>query len=451
MKKKMAGQTTKNMAVKTTKCLCAVLAVLALTACSNSSPDDDGNGNDNHIWHVTLQASMNGTTNRVLTPGDGNAIIASFEANDEVVVVDADGSTVVGILKAKTAGGSATLEGPLNNSTLAVDEDVTLHYLSNTPNYDNQTGTLEAISSYAVGTLKVKTLTPLTFVANSVSLAPRQSVTKFSFKDKDTNAPVNVKTFGIAAPGLVQSIAADALFTETVGAVTGTLLTPSPDVYVALRNNTAAKQTYSFYISDDAGNWYTGTKNANLANGKNYTATVTLTKLATTLSSSSAEGDVGVIDQLPAIVIEHGTGTPKTKVAVALMNTGALCPEHYGSYYTFASLSALSLPAGWRVPTKEELEALVLKTKTWASSNGVNGCMFTIAGNALFLPAAGFYDNTPPPPLLTYVTQWGYYWSSSSYNDEEAYSLQFNDDISAMNVFGDYKTNLLTLRPFHPL
>ena len=416
--------------MKTMKSLCGMLAVLAFTACSNDS--DEATGNDNHIWHVSLTASMGDATNRALS-AVGENIAASFAVDDEVVVVDADGSTVVGTLKALTAGGSTTLSGELSNTSLAADEVVSLHYLSATPNYDGQKGTLEEISSYAVGTLKVKTKSPLAFESNSVTLAPQQSITKFTFKDGSSD--ISVKTFGIAAPGLVQK------GTATVGAVTGTLATPSADVYVALRNTSSSQQTYSFYIQDNTGNWYTGTKKATLTNGKNYTATVSLTKLAN-LTSPYTEGTVGVIDGLPAIVISGNK-------AVALMNVGALCPEHYGKYYTFAGLSSLGLPTGWYVPSKDEFDVLVGKTNTWGAPNGVSGSTFTIGSEKLFLPAAGFYDNTPPPSVLSSVTSFGYYWSATNYDDDEAYSLQFSSSVN--NTYGEYKTDGLSVRPFHSL
>jgi len=406
-----------------------MLAVLAFTACSNDS--DEAAGNDNHIWHVSLTASMGDATNRALS-ADGENIAANFAQNDEVVVVDADGSTVVGTLKAQTAGVSTTLSGKLNNTSLGDNEVVSLRYLSATPNYDGQKGTLAEISSYAVGTLKVKTVTPLTFESNSVTLAPQQSITKFTFKDGSSD--ISVKTFGIAAPGLVQKGSA------TVGAVTGTLATPSSDVYVALRNTYTSQQTYSFYIQDNTGNWYTGTKKATLTNGKNYTATVSMTKLA---NLTSTEGTVGVIDGLPAIVISGNK-------AVALMNVGALCPEAYGTYYTYEN-RASGLTGAWYVPSDTEL--LSLKTSytnnAWEAQNGVYGYRYTIGSNTLFLPAAGFYDNTPPPSVLSSVTSFGYYWSATNYNDDKAYSLQFSSSVN--NKYGEYKTDGLSVRPFHNL
>ena len=417
-----------------------MLAVLAFTACSNDS--DEAAGSGNHIWHVSLTASMGDATNRALS-AVGENIAASFAVDDEVVVVDADGSTVVGTLKALTAGGSTTLSGELSNTSLAADEVVSLHYLSATPNYDGQKGRLAEISSYAKGTLTVKTVTPLTFESNSVTLAPQQSITKFTFKDGSSD--INVKTFGIAATGLVQSIAANG--TETVGAVTGTLATAKTEVYVALRNTYTSQQTYSFYIQDNDGNWYKGTKKATLTNGKNYTATVSMTKLAN-LTSPYTEGTVGVIDGLPAIVIDFG-GTIGKK-AVALMNAGALCPEHYGKYYSFAN-KASELSGSWYVPTKGELESFIgAYSSSWGAPYGVNGRTFTIGSNTLFFPAAGLDDYDNSPSDFWNVSTFGCYWScESTLTEGLAYSLQFSSSVN--NTYGEYKTDGLSVRPFHSL
>lgn len=423
--------------MKTIKSLCGMLALLALVACSSNS-DEVGNGNDNHIWHVTLQASLGDATNRALSES-GTTISASFAAGDVVKVLKADGSEVC-TLTAKTAGTSTTLEGTISGS-LSVAEVVTLRYLSATANYDGQVGTLAGIAAkqdYAEGTLTVSALSPLTFSSTSVTLTSKQSITKFSFTD-GTNS-VNVETFGIAATGLVQSITANGI--ETVGAVTGTLATASSDVYVALRNSSGTQQTYSFYVKDNVGNWYTGTKKAILANGKNYAATVALTKIETELTSGSDEGTIGVVGGLPAIVVTISGA----KKAVALMNAGALCPEHYGNYYTFDNRST-AVSDDWYVPSQADLTALSSKTNAWTPQNGVNGCKFTIGGSTLFLPAAGFYDNDPTPVRL-YVSNGGYYWSSTESGDM-VISLQFYNSVA--NINSSYKVDGLTVRPFHNL
>ena len=416
-----------------------MLAMLAFTACSSNS--DDAVADAPQFWHVTLTATMGDATTRALSEGENYAITASFAENDQVVVVDADGTTIVGTLKAQSAGASTTLSGTLNATSLIDGEVVTLRYRSATANYDGQVGTLAGIAAsqdYAEGTLTVSTASPLTFTSNSVTLEAKQSITKFSFTDG--TSPVNVKTFGIAAVGLVQNIAADATSSERVGAVTGTLATASADVYVALRNNTDTKQTYSFTVKDNDGNWYTGTKKANLTNGKSYTATVTLTKLET-LTGSSAVGTIGVVGGLPAIVISGN-------IAVALMNAGALCPEDYGEYYTFANQTS-GLSNDWYVPSKDELDALagISISSTWGAPNGVNGCKFTIGGNTLFLPAAGYRENGSS---LLFVSTDGYYWSSTL-TDNSNLAFYLDIDNTGATPLSEYIVNRLTVRPFHAL
>ena len=432
------------MNVKTIKSLCGMLAMLAFTACSSNI---DESADAPRFYNVTLTASMSDETTRALSEGTGNVITASFAENDEVVVVDADGSTIVGTLTAQTAGASTTLSGPLNAASLTVGEEVKLRYRSATANYDGQLGTLAGIAAgqdYAEGTLTVSTTSPLAFTSNSVTLDAKQSITKFSFKDASTDAAVSVKTFGIAAVGLVQSIATDGI--PTMGAVTGTLGTANSDVYVALRTSSSS-QAYSCTVKDNDGNWYIATKNAKLTNGKNYAATVKLTKWIdkdATLNNQSADGAIGIVNGLPAIAVTINS----TKVAVALMNVGALCPEAYGTYYTFAN-RASGLSNGWYVPEDTELTSFKdTYTSIWGAPKGVNGRTFTIGGSTLFLPAAGLDDTDNVPSDFWKVSELGYYWSSTL-SGTSPLCLSFTS--SVVNIISDYPSDALTVRPFHTL
>jgi len=70
-------------------------------------------------------------------------------------------------------------------------------------------------------------------------------------------------------------------------------------------------------------------------------------------------------------------------------------------------------PAGWRVPTHEELASLASANNQWTSLNGKYGRIFDSIGESLFLPTANFresYDGSFSwyPTLLQ-----GNYWSSS--------------------------------------
>ena len=87
-------------------------------------------------------------------------------------------------------------------------------------------------------------------------------------------------------------------------------------------------------------------------------------------------------------------------------------------------------PAGWRVPTFNEINSLLNTEKVtsiWITLNGVNGQKFTdkSTGNSIFLPASGCrYDNGS---LLVYVGSEGGYWSSTQHDSYSnfAYLLAF--------------------------
>jgi uncharacterized protein (TIGR02145 family) len=85
-------------------------------------------------------------------------------------------------------------------------------------------------------------------------------------------------------------------------------------------------------------------------------------------------------------------------------------------------------PAGYRVPTRAELESLLDKSKVrneWTTHNGVTGRKFTdiATGNSVFFPAAGYrysFDGA-----LGGAGEYGSYWSSTEGVSSYAYSLSF--------------------------
>ena len=414
------------MKVKTIKSFCGMLALLAFTACSSNI---DESADAPRFYNVTLTASMGDAETRALSE-NGSNINASFTKGDIVEVVNASGNSV-GTLTAQADGPSTTLSGTITGS-INVNDVLSLYYLSATAKYDGQDGTLVGIAAhqhFAKGTITVTSTDPLTFTPSPVNFAPKQSITKFTF-------PVKVKNFHITAAGLVQSIVGDG--EPTIGAVTGALTSPSTNVYVALRSNSNLKQAYSFTIQDEDGNWYTATKNAKLTDGRIYAVDIALTPLPALTSTNV--GDIGVLDGLPAIVLNSTT-------AVALKNVGALYLEDYGTYYTFEN-RASGLTGTWYVPTRTELEALAAKPSTWGAPYGVNGRTFTIGSNSLFLPAAGLDDTDNVPSDFWKVSELGYYWSSTL-SGTSPLCLSFTS--SVVNIISDYPSDALTVRPFHAL
>ncbi|MDR0941173.1 MAG: DUF3850 domain-containing protein [Bacteroidales bacterium] len=93
-------------------------------------------------------------------------------------------------------------------------------------------------------------------------------------------------------------------------------------------------------------------------------------------------------------------------------------------------------PAGYRLPTRQEQESLLDKSKVtneWTTVNGVVGMKFTDKENenSIFLPAAGSrnYGNGK----LCVAGEGSNYWSSTEYNSPNAYYLRLGRRIACMS------------------
>lgn len=91
-------------------------------------------------------------------------------------------------------------------------------------------------------------------------------------------------------------------------------------------------------------------------------------------------------------------------------------------------------PAGWRVPTYNELSALCQNYSNRTSNEqGQIGHWFSGSSSysasapQVFFPAAGYRSDISEERERN---NWGYYWSSTPYgNDKDAYHLRFNASI----------------------
>ena len=86
-------------------------------------------------------------------------------------------------------------------------------------------------------------------------------------------------------------------------------------------------------------------------------------------------------------------------------------------------------PAGWHVPTDEEVRALLDDDKVsneWTTQNGVTGCRFTdnATGNSIFLPAAGYRSDDG---TLNLVDIQGCYWTSTKSCPDCSYGMYVCD------------------------
>ena len=140
----------------------------------------------------------------------------------------------------------------------------------------------------------------------------------------------------------------------------------------------------------------------------------------------------------------------------AVHNVGASAVEDYGDYYAWGEIETKdsytqqnSVTYGmpmedisgdsqydvaralwgetWRLPTRDEQKELLDNcTWEWTSQNGVNGYLVTGSnGNSIFLPAAGYKENSSH----TEVGEYGYYWSSTPQSNSNlgAYYLYMSE------------------------
>ena len=164
----------------------------------------------------------------------------------------------------------------------------------------------------------------------------------------------------------------------------------------------------------------------------------------------------------------------------ATMNVGATSPEDYGDYFAWGEtqpketynwstykwcegrkstqtkyctdydygtldyntildleddVANANLGGDWCMPTQKEQEELRTEcTWTWNAQNGVNGYTVTgPSGNSIFLPAAGYRDNSG----FNGAGSGGYYWSSSlnTSNSSNAYYLRFDSSNVGISYF----------------
>jgi len=105
-------------------------------------------------------------------------------------------------------------------------------------------------------------------------------------------------------------------------------------------------------------------------------------------------------------------------------------PHDSGNLYTWEKAKR-ACPAGWRLPTVDELKKLLQAPNRWTNINGVYGREFGTYPNTIFLPAAGFLDNRDG--MLEDAGAHGDYWSSTHDMENStqfccAYFLKFNRD-----------------------
>ena len=101
-------------------------------------------------------------------------------------------------------------------------------------------------------------------------------------------------------------------------------------------------------------------------------------------------------------------------------------------------------PAGWRMPSQGELNALRSSGSVWMTVNSMNGRRFGSGSNTVFLPAAGHRVNVGG--TLDGAGSGGYYWSSTAlgYGESLAYYLHFGS--GSAYLYNSHRANGISCR-----
>ncbi|MDR2684138.1 MAG: Ig-like domain-containing protein [Prevotellaceae bacterium] len=123
------------------------------------------------------------------------------------------------------------------------------------------------------------------------------------------------------------------------------------------------------------------------------------------------------------------TGWSSTDPMIA--SNGSITWNTTPSSSTFWQMPNNPCPEGWRIPTRTELTALSNAGSTLTSINGIDGRRFGSGSNTIFLPMQGSrnYTNGALSSSVGYV---GDYWSSTYYNNTEAYFLLLTSTIDVI-------------------
>ena len=104
----------------------------------------------------------------------------------------------------------------------------------------------------------------------------------------------------------------------------------------------------------------------------------------------------------------------------ATCNLGANQPYEYGKYYTWEEAKRVC-PAGWRLPTRDEIHTLWRVPNKWTTMGSVKGMEFGTPPNTIFMPAAGCRYKLFG--MFGSVGLYGRYWTSTLLGDKWAYKF----------------------------
>lgn len=281
--------------------IAAALTMLS-TACTNDDSllADEPQASAVKTYTVSIPATMAGDETRAVTfdnSGETPTVTRGFLATEKIHVYNVTkGGTLYGDLQPTNIsadGKSCTLTGELSgNTTIEAGDELKLMYnLTKTVMFTyswTQNGTQAGVVDGAVATVTVSSYTDGVLTTTTpASFQPQQSVFRLKFVDESNNA-INVNQLMIESKNKALTRVYYPNTNEYYhGEIIATLTTATTDyIYLAfiIKESGSSGDVLNFTVSDDAGNYYKGTKAApegGFKNGKYYynTAPIQLTKL----------------------------------------------------------------------------------------------------------------------------------------------------------------------------
>lgn len=405
-------------------------------------------------WTIIIKADKgdNGLTRSVFSNDDGATLKAKWNDNQAVEVYDEEDNLVGTLHAAGGENGETVITGsisgsysddPINPSTLK------LYSPSRARNYNGQVGTIESMSEkdYISSTITVTAVDGNNGVLTTTNahFDHLQSFNKITFSE-------SVSSITISAAGLIAS--SNANDEITTGTLTVDATPATTEFYVAMANSSTDSQYYTFTSGAKAA--FVSVK---ISAGKYYTpATLTWNELmaidlglpsglkwANMNVGSTSETDYGVYYAWGET--EGYNNSSKTRFYWDTYRWGSgenaltkYCNNtSYGNEGFTDGLMTLELADDaayanlgglWRMPTASEYQELLDNTtQTWVANymgSSCNGYLFTsknIAGRSIFLPAAGWRNES----AFSNQSSNARYWLSSLNNTpSSAKDIRYN-------------------------
>ena len=450
-----------------------LVAGMAFVSCEKENGPVEG------TFTMSVNAVKGGSNASKALTGDGDAINATWTANDVVKVYKS--GVEVGSLTAASSGASTKLNGSITVS-IAQGDNLTLEFLS--PDYQNgQDGTLDYIAAhcdYAVANVTVASISgnEIRITGNSATFENQQAIVKFTLQDKANDADLSASAFSVEVDGYIYAVVPASVTNE---------------FYVALP--AISDKKVSLFAKTAAG-WYSyGQTGISFANGQYYIISAKLEQTGKLPGVFSIDGSNTVhfsqgnlqrisgnwqfashqYDVLGSwssnscdlfyweTTGNYGSGNScetTTGTSSDVVNWGVnitsgtwSTPSTTEWQYIFNSRGAKSFARG-KVGTQTgvflfpdhythptDLSAITGMNETgsfdWSSGNNFTAAEWAKmeAAGAVFLPAAGYRNGA----VVGGVGYYGFFWSSSANDDVYAWGVYFYENF----VYPDYYSNRL--------